>query len=1052
MATTNTSSTSPPPGTTTTPEETGATTTTEIPDTINSITSHPDAETPPLGGASSTRDVPSGSTSSRYPPIEFDFLDTIQPSDLYLPDGDVDSFFTTTISPLSNGTVSLCLNVGKSNVTANISVAHNLCAGGNEEVTQEFSDSDLWAENEHFAETVIPAMVFVGLLMVIGILGNLLVVYVYGFRFKSATQHFLIVCLACFDLLMGALAMPTEIADMRYHHTFDSAFACKLLRFITMFSSISSSFTLVTIAVDRHKRVTRPLTKQMAMRKAKVWEVINVLAALFFSWPTLVLTGLRTSETRVPDLLGTDCSFSDEYRFTKFPLVYNVVLGTGFLTLITIIGVLYFRIWKTVKGHRVHMSKIPRSSQSGTSAYEIRKEEIDVGASAREGNLSRPEGNPYCVLSRNSGGMMDQDLSPQLSIQTADSPLSPRTARAICDVTEVVGEKNGESDNDSRLLQLVLTNGKDRNATALFTKPKRSTKKRGTASMKERNFKLGDVITCSNCHQTLDKCGVFCAPQLKKKKATSLKLPPKSYQAQDSNLLPHKQHPATPAPVMASPAVTSSPSLSYKSLKGSPMLRARALNPQNSLSLSIKSEDLRPMSSLLDSVSKSLADSSKMSALTTMLPTLDGHCEEMASGPNVSTAVPCLGTVSSTGGREIVSDRHGLTLDGNRNVSSLSTDVSLEEPIEEEQSGDETSSDFVRFQHSPNDSIGNGPCQCVGPKREAATAAVFCQRHHLEVIVDDNETSDTNNEEIDDISQLSPIQRDRYEIRNTSGGNTDESFKDNITQRKCLCSAKDDIDICTCSQPHNNAVHLLQAESERNAAGSNRFSVTGSLPEVSPANGISAAQSFSSFQQKSLPMAIPERFREEFKEQVFASPSDLYKNNGQENNSCNDLSDPIGSQRIEFTRTGFTRTGFDSPIAQSPNPNRRSTSPSVLENCRIKSGSMASLDNLTMSRGKNKSESRRIDKTTVVAFAVSSVFVLSFVPYLTLMFVRAFIKDFDYNLDGAALWLYNIFVRFYFLNSALNPILYGLLNERFRQECRRLLRCCGNNKKTDDCV
>ncbi|KAK7479094.1 hypothetical protein BaRGS_00029686 [Batillaria attramentaria] len=94
---------------------------------------------------------------------------------------------------------------------------------------------------------------------------------------------------------------------------------------------------------------------------------------------------------------------------------------------------------------------------------------------------------------------------------------------------------------------------------------------------------------------------------------------------------------------------------------------------------------------------------------------------------------------------------------------------------------------------------------------------------------------------------------------------------------------------------------------------------------------------------------------------------------------------------------------------------------------------------------RRRSTTRSVDKTTIVAFSVTLVFVISFLPYLALMFVRAVIKDFDYTLHTPAqLNFYNIFIRFYLLNSAANPVIYGVLNEKFRKECWALCNriCC----------
>ena len=109
----------------------------------------------------------------------------------------------------------------------------------------------LTERNDAVAFDLIPAMVYIGLLMIIGIVGNLVVCFIFYFRLRMNTQHFLIISLAVFDLLSCFIAMPTEIFDMRYFFMFDSEFACRLLRFVNYFCAFASILTLIVIAADR---------------------------------------------------------------------------------------------------------------------------------------------------------------------------------------------------------------------------------------------------------------------------------------------------------------------------------------------------------------------------------------------------------------------------------------------------------------------------------------------------------------------------------------------------------------------------------------------------------------------------------------------------------------------------------------------------------------------------------------------------------------------------------------------------------------------------------
>ncbi|ESO83225.1 hypothetical protein LOTGIDRAFT_169634 [Lottia gigantea] len=83
-------------------------------------------------------------------------------------------------------------------------------------------------------------------------------------------------------------------------------------------------------------------------------------------------------------------------------------------------------------------------------------------------------------------------------------------------------------------------------------------------------------------------------------------------------------------------------------------------------------------------------------------------------------------------------------------------------------------------------------------------------------------------------------------------------------------------------------------------------------------------------------------------------------------------------------------------------------------------------------------------KATLIAFAVTMVFFLSFIPHLGLAALKNAKKDFDYTLQGPQLVAFNIFLRFYFVNCVANPFIYSAMNPIFRRRCIDVFRyiCC----------
>ncbi|XP_046375916.1 orexin receptor type 2-like [Haliotis rufescens] len=231
--------------------------------------------------------------------------------------------------------------------------------------------------NDAMAITLLPVMLYIGVLMIVGFIGNAMVVYVFIFKFRRGTQNFLITCLAIFDLISCMIAMPTEIVDVRYFYMFNSVFACKLLTFVTTFCAMCSVFTLLGIAIDRYIKVCRPLTNQVKVKHVKIWIVVVVFVALGFSWPSLLIYGIRSADTDVKNITGKDCSTADQMIGTKYPLIYNIVLVAGLLVTTTVLLVLYVFILKAIRIHRIHMkARASFASDTVVSTIEMSNKNI----------------------------------------------------------------------------------------------------------------------------------------------------------------------------------------------------------------------------------------------------------------------------------------------------------------------------------------------------------------------------------------------------------------------------------------------------------------------------------------------------------------------------------------------------------------------------------------------------------------------------------------------------------------------------------------------------
>lgn len=233
-------------------------------------------------------------------------------------------------------------------------------------------ESLLKRENANEAKALVPVTVYLVMLMIIGVIGNAIVLYVYKYRFRRSTSRIFILCLAIFDMITCLLGMPYHIIDMLYPYMFVWDTTCKVMSFSLTFTILSSIFILNLIAIDRYRKICKPFEKQLSGMGSKILSYVIVLVALICAIPMLFMYGSADIATRIANLTGKECYISDDYVETYFPMIYN-----GFIFLIFIISVCIFigfytkvgiTVWKRRKFTESSIeSKSSVSSQSAPS-------------------------------------------------------------------------------------------------------------------------------------------------------------------------------------------------------------------------------------------------------------------------------------------------------------------------------------------------------------------------------------------------------------------------------------------------------------------------------------------------------------------------------------------------------------------------------------------------------------------------------------------------------------------------------------------------------------
>ena len=290
---------------------------------------------------------------------------------------------------------------------------------------------------------LLPVITYVLFSVLIGLIGNSLVCYIYSFRLLRSPSRIFILFLAVLDLISCVVGSGSELTDLFQPYTFTTAWSCKLLRFGLSFTIIAASFTLICVAFDRYYKVCRPL-KAFPVRKVKKLCICVALLSVLLSSPALIIFGTKTVQTDHDGITGTECSTADGVKGTHLPIIYYFTLFTTFVILLGSFILLYVRIGQEIwKRKRLTI---------GETLPELVRDTKD-----RHGlKFARANSNP-----------VDADDMSGPSYQTDDE------SRAYCDNPAVSETDNCESNVNGNKLNVADGVNTENNGNGQTTQQKR---------------------------------------------------------------------------------------------------------------------------------------------------------------------------------------------------------------------------------------------------------------------------------------------------------------------------------------------------------------------------------------------------------------------------------------------------------------------------------------------------------------------------------------------------------------------------------------------------
>lgn len=231
--------------------------------------------------------------------------------------------------------------------------------------------------HEEFKRRLAP-VIFLSVLLIIGFLGNTLVLVLYPLKFPATTNRTFIVGLAIMDLLVCLVTIPFEIVDMVFQYTFYNVTACKLFRSCGLWFSLSSMFVLVGMSYEKYRRICKPFKRQMSVKISRILILVIFIASFVLSSSNIPISGIRLVALG-NNITGHDCSLSDRYAHTILPIISEgSLLIVTMLCIISII-ILYSLIGKSIVAQNKFRKQFTQNDSRATPIVTL--------------NLARTSGN-----------------------------------------------------------------------------------------------------------------------------------------------------------------------------------------------------------------------------------------------------------------------------------------------------------------------------------------------------------------------------------------------------------------------------------------------------------------------------------------------------------------------------------------------------------------------------------------------------------------------------------------------------------------------------------
>ena len=224
-------------------------------------------------------------------------------------------------------------------------------------------------KNEAHAAQMIPVIVMMILFMLVGLLGNSVVICMYRERKQKTSANTFVMFLACIDLFACVAIHPyvTHKVFNFYNQTWTAV--CKFFEFLVHINLLMSGLTLMLIAVDRFLAICRPVKylkfDEHIMKAICSTSFISIVASV----PILEFYGSSQTKFDIDDgiFVGYSCHYQKKYIGSMAMGLFSAFIVCGFLVVIVAMSILYKSV--AVVAYKSRRGVCPLSNGHALAAF-----------------------------------------------------------------------------------------------------------------------------------------------------------------------------------------------------------------------------------------------------------------------------------------------------------------------------------------------------------------------------------------------------------------------------------------------------------------------------------------------------------------------------------------------------------------------------------------------------------------------------------------------------------------------------------------------------------